>query len=49
MLDCEILAGAADAGHHLIGDQENAVAAADFGDALDVTFGGRDRAEGGSG
>src|SRR5260370_22117919 len=41
MLHREILAGAASARHHFVGNQENAVAVADFTDALDVAIGRR--------
>ena len=45
MFDREVAAGAAHAGHDFIGDQQHAVAAADFGDGLQISGRRNDRAE----
>jgi len=44
----EGFSGAAHAGHDFVGDQENAVAAADFGDAGGVAVDGGNGAESGA-
>ena len=43
MLDAEQLAGAAQAGLHLVGDEEHVVLVADFPQARPVVVGGHDR------
>ena len=48
VLNREVAAGAAHAGHDFVGDEEHAVAVADFGDRLQVSGWGNDCAEGGS-
>lgn len=46
MLDGEATPGAAEAGHHVVGDQQDAVAAADVGDRRPVLVDRRDAATG---
>src|SRR5580704_11426002 len=48
VFDGERSSGAAHAGHDFVSDQQDAVAMADFGDALDVAFGRGDRTERGA-
>jgi len=48
VFDGEWFSGAAHAGHDFIGNQQDAVAAADLGDALHVAFGRRHGAERGA-
>src|SRR5258708_21052454 len=45
MINGEVAAGAAHAGHDFVGDEQHAVTAADFGDALQMCWRRNDRAE----
>src|SRR5690348_12090619 len=49
VIDGKVLSCAAHAGHDFVGDQKNAVAAADFGDAREIFGRRRDSAESGAG